>query len=95
MNEIINQLFKSTHMENGKNMFEKLLTFLKNCTYDLFYVLLKKQDNNFFVELVSICFQMLQLLSFSFHSLVLYIINYNIIIHSSSTCGRTTQSTLK
>ena len=63
MNEIINQLFKSTHMENGKNMFEKLLTFLKNCTYDLFYVLLKKQDNNFFVELVSICFQMLQLLS--------------------------------
>ena len=40
MNEIINQLFKSTHMESGKNMFENLLTFLKNrmkgkCSYEI------------------------------------------------------------
>lgn len=67
MNEIINDLFKSTQMKKKKNKLETIRTLVKKCTFDLFYILLKKQSHNNLVEILSLIIQLFQVLSFPLH----------------------------
>lgn len=67
MNEIINDLFKTTQMKKKKNKLETIRTLVKKCTFDLFYILLKKQSHNNLVEILSLIIQLFQVLSFPLH----------------------------
>lgn len=61
---MIDELFKSTHMLNGNNFMERVRVVLKKCVFDLFYLLLKKNSTNLLIEIISLLFQFLQIISF-------------------------------
>lgn len=64
MNEMINELFRSTHMLNHNNFMEMLRIAMKKCVFDLFYLLLKNNSTNLLIEIISLLFQFLQIISF-------------------------------
>lgn len=78
MNEIINDLFKSTQMKKKKNKLETIRTLVKKCTFDLFYILLKKQSHNNLVEILSLIIQLFQVLSFPLHPKVNNYLNFSL-----------------
>lgn len=61
---MIDELFKSTHMLNGNNFMERVRVVLKKCVFDLFYLLLKKNSTTLLIEIISLLFQFLQIISF-------------------------------
>lgn len=78
MNEIINDLFKTTQMKKKKNKLERIRTLVKKCTFDLFYILLKRQSYNNLVQILSLIIQLFQVLSFPFHPKVNKYLNFSL-----------------
>ena len=69
---MIDELFKSTHMLNENNFMERLRVVLKKCVFDLFYLLLKKNSTNLLIEIISLLFQFLQIISFPLNIKVIF-----------------------
>ena len=53
-----------------KSTFEKMEEMFKSTIFSVFFVLLKKQDFSFLLEILKVSIQLMQLLSFSFNPLV-------------------------
>ena len=69
---MIDELFKSTHMLNKNNFMERVRVVLKKCVFDLFYLLLKKNSTNLLIEIISLLFQFLQIISFPLNIKVIF-----------------------
>ena len=69
---MIDELFKSTHMLNENNFMERVRVVLKKCVFDLFYLLLKKNSSNLLIEIISLLFQFLQIISFPLNIKVIF-----------------------
>ena len=69
---MIDELFKSTHMLNENNFIERVRVVLKKCVFDLFYLLLKKNSTNLLIEIISLLFQFLQIISFPLNIKVIF-----------------------
>lgn len=69
---MIDELFKSTHMLNENNFMERVRVVLKKCVFDLFYLLLKKNSTNLLIEIISLLFQFLQIISFPLNIKVIF-----------------------
>ena len=69
---MIDELFKSTHMLNENNFMERVRVVLKKCVFDLFYLLLKKNSTNLLIEIISLLFQFLQIISFPLNIKVMF-----------------------
>lgn len=57
-----------------KTLFESTQIQIKNSLFSLLYILLKHQDTSIFIEIIYVIIQTLQLLSFSFHPIVMTIL---------------------
>ena len=67
MKDTTNELFLSVHMLKENNYFEDLQSSIKYGIFGLFYLLLKNQDINLWVEVICIIAQLLELVAFPFH----------------------------
>ena len=66
MKDVTNELFISVHMVKEKNLIEEIQYKIKYGIFGLFYLLLKNQDINLWVEVICIIIQLLQFLGFTF-----------------------------
>ena len=64
MKDVTNELFISVHMVKEKNLIEEIQYKIKYGIFGLFYLLLKNQDINLWVEVICIIIQLLQFLGF-------------------------------
>lgn len=67
MKDATNELFLSVHMLKEKNVLEDIQSNIKHGIFGLFYLLLKNQDINLWVEVICIIAQLLQMVVFPFH----------------------------
>jgi hypothetical protein len=76
--EILNKVDK----ENHRNKLLELEEKIKIGVFGLFYLLLKNQNKNIWIEIVYIIVILIQLISFSFDEMVniIYLINISLVI---------------
>lgn len=79
MNDNVNIYFKGVYKEKDKTLLERFQLRLKESIFGLFYVLLKHQEKKTFIEVVTILFELLQLLSYSIHRNVKIFFNHSLV----------------
>ncbi len=76
------EILKKVDKENHRNKLLELEEKIKIGVFGLFYLLLKNQNKNIWIEIVYIIVILIQLISFSFDEMVniIYLINISLVI---------------
>ena len=76
------EILKKVEKENHRNKLLELEEKIKIGVFGLFYLLLKNQNKNIWMEILYIIIILVQLISFSFDEMVniIYLINISLII---------------
>ena len=76
------EILKKVEKENHRNKLLELEEKIKIGVFGLFYLLLKNQNKNIWIEIVYIIVILIQLISFSFDEMVniIYLINISLVI---------------
>ena len=76
------EILKKVDKENRRNKLLELEEKIKIGIFGLFYLLLKNQNKNIWIEIVYIIVVLIQLISFSFDEMVniIYLINISLVI---------------
>ncbi len=76
------EILKKVDIENHRNKLLELEEKIKIGVFGLFYLLLKNQNKNIWIEIVYIIVILIQLISFSFDEMVniIYLINISLVI---------------
>ena len=85
MKDIANVKFLKSHLFRETTHHNKgIQTQIKHSIFGLIYLLLKNQDINLWIEIITILFQLLQLLAFPFITevTIIYIYIYIYILHT-------------
>ena len=68
-----NNISLNLNLLTTKTGFEKLEEKIKNSMFNVLYFMLKNQEFSLWIEVIFVILQLLQLMSFPFHPMVIFI----------------------